>query len=419
MRTAIVIPIYNRPDYLRQCLASLDKMTRQPELYVLVNDASTDGTVKELCEAFCAGKEAVYMVMPRNSGVRTALQTGISMAISKGCGMIVNLDSDALVSCDMLSVLLSLKEKYPNHIISGFNSNNSRNPALKQYKGHCTKRHINGINMCFSADEYTRILRPALQRPGNWDQNVSTGSFSEFIISTPSVVQHIGLKSSMGHDRYGAPDIATDFEIISLPDVTLFGIDAHNPKGIMRAAEICQRDIQFGAVNIIAKRLFPGATLQEGRTNYSRFMIKELHKHFNTSHVLTIHTDGYVVNAKAWDNVWLQYDYIGATWGYKDNMNVGNGGFSLRSKKLCEVLAKDSSIDDYHPEDDKICRKYRPYLEKQYGIKFAPEEVANIFSIEAYGAKAFPNGNRYSGQFGFHSVHVDFTGSNIPKEILL
>lgn len=204
---------------------------------------------------------------------------------------------------------------------------------------------------------------------------------------------------------------------IHLPNVTLFGIDAHDPVGLLRACEISQRGIEFGDVVMITQRLFPGTTLQEGRENYSKWMIKELVHQFKTSHVLTIHADGYVVNPKAWDDRWMEYGYIGATWGYKDNMNVGNGGFSLRSWKLCAALAADDHISDLHPEDDKICRKYRPHLEQEHGIKFAPEEVANRFSIEAYGAKAFPKGNHYCGSFGFHSIHVDFAESNIPHDI--
>jgi hypothetical protein len=215
--------------------------------------------------------------------------------------------------------------------------------------------------------------------------------------------------------------MAVDFYSLYLPDVTLFGIDAHNPHGIRRAAEICQRNVRFGAVNIITTRQFPGATLNEGRTNYSRYIIKELDKQFDTSHVLIIHPDGYILNWRAWDKDWLQFDYIGATWNYKDNKNVGNGGFSLRSKKLQHILATDKAIKAFHPEDDVICRQYRDYLEQKYDIRFAPEEVANRFSIEAYGANTFPGGNRYSGQFGFHGYHVDYSTAaayGVPQDII-
>jgi hypothetical protein len=139
-------------------------------------------------------------------------------------------------------------------------------------------------------------------------------------------------------------------------------------------------------------------------------------KYIETDYVLIIHADGYVVNAWAWDDRWLKYDYIGATWGYKDNMNVGNGGFTLRSKKLLNVI-KDYDVPHGTIEDDFICRKIRKELEVKHGIKFAPEEVANKFSIEAYGASAFTDmqgfkANTYTGQLGYHGYGVQ--GLPIP-----
>jgi hypothetical protein len=193
---------------------------------------------------------------------------------------------------------------------------------------------------------------------------------------------------------------------IHIPELTLFGINAHDPEGLIRAAEICQREIEFGAVNIITQRMFPGNSLEEGRIGYSEFMIKKLTNYFDTSHVLIINNDAYIQNPWAWDKEWLNYDYCGPTWGYKDGLNCGNGGFSLRSKRLCNILAWDRNIMETHPEDHHICRTYRPYLEKRYGFKWATEEQANRFGIEAYGASAFPDGNKYSGQWGFHGPHV-------------
>lgn len=191
---------------------------------------------------------------------------------------------------------------------------------------------------------------------------------------------------------------------LHLPDVTLFGVDAADPAGLLRASDICQEEIQFGAVKMITERIFPGSTREEGRINYSKFMIKDLASHFSTSHVLTIHPDGFIQNPKAWKVNWLEWDYIGATWDWYNHHQCGNGGFSLRSKKLCDVLAADDHIDDYMPEDDRICRKYRPYLEEKYGIKFAPVEVCKLFSIEGYGLA--PQFRVYNGEFGFHGYLI-------------
>lgn len=408
MKTALVIPVYNRPQYVKRCFESLEKLTVKPDYVVIVDDFSSNPDVRPIIESFrdCWGVTCQYLRRNENGGVKAALLTGIEFAWkwSEDIGLIINLDSDSIVKPEFVDELIGLHQA-SGLITSGFN--NPKEPIIKGFY----KKHANGINMCFNRQQYEAHIKPALlKKSGNWDYDASE-SAGNVAITIPSCVQHIGMISSMGHT--GA-DRAHDFKTLSLPDVTLFGIDSHDVAGIKRSAEISQRDIEFGAVKIITDDLFTkGGSNEQRREDYSKFMIKHLTEHFATSHVLTIHADGYVLNADAWDPEWLQYDYIGATWWYKDNMNVGNGGFSLRSKKLCDILSSyDLAGGHYHPEDHHICRTYRPALE-DLGVKFATEEVANRFSIEAYLAP--PPANRWTGQFGFHSVSADL--SMLPEDI--
>jgi len=430
MKIGLVIPIYNRPQYVKQCFYSLLKLTVKPDVYFIIDDASTDKKVYDLVDDFRSavnkesGVDIVYTKsFDTNQGVRGSLKWGIDVAFGNNfkCDIVINLDSDAIVKPDFIENILDVFNFHQGqYIASGFN--NPKEPTTnKDFEQYCFKAHANGINMCFNRSQYEKYIKPSLLKEGNWDYNTSLACQADklpFVVNTPSVVQHIGVQSSMGHV---GGDFATDFKQLSIPNVTLFGIDSHDKAGIERAASISQRDIDFGAVKVITDDLFTiGGNNEQRRKDYSKFMLKELTKHFTTSHILTIHADGYVVNFKAWSDEFLQYDYIGATWLYKDGMNVGNGGFSLRSKKLCDILAtNDIDVNLMHPEDHCICRTYRPSLEKDFGIKFAPEEVANRFSIEAYGSSAIHGANMYSGQFGFHSRHVEFGGSDIPTEYRL
>lgn len=135
----------------------------------------------------------------------------------------------------------------------------------------------------------------------------------------------------------------------------------------------------------------------KSHAEYSHFVAKELVAHVHTSHVLLVQWDGYVLNPSAWTEEFLEYDYIGAPWGFhKDAYRVGNGGFSLRSKRLLEAL-RDPEIVETHPEDVAICRQYRPLLEQRYGIRFAPEVLAERFSFESTTPKNTP--------FGFHALY--------------
>ena len=185
---------------------------------------------------------------------------------------------------------------------------------------------------------------------------------------------------------------------LQLPDVTLVGIDT-DPDRLAGPLRECTRDIEFGSIRIISDAPI------RSKKEYSRWVCTELYKHVQTSHLLIFQWDGYVKNWRAWEPAWLSFDYIGATWGHADGMNVGNGGFSLRSRRLMEVVAIDPAITEYHPEDERICRHYRRYLEATHGIAFAPEPVARRFSIEGYG-----QGNRrHTTEFGFHGVRVKFS----------
>lgn len=119
------------------------------------------------------------------------------------------------------------------------------------------------------------------------------------------------------------------------------------------------------------------------KVDYSRILIKDLYRYFHTSHCLVIQHDGYVINGDSWDETWLLYDYTGAPWLYPDpERNVGNGGFSLRSKRLQKALRYDPKIEIVEPEDEIIGRLYRRFLEKNYLLSFAPEDVADTFSYE-------------------------------------
>lgn len=141
---------------------------------------------------------------------------------------------------------------------------------------------------------------------------------------------------------------------------------------------------------------------------YSQFLVKRLADYISTSHVLIVQWDGYIIKPSAWTDEFLEYDYIGATWEFhNDDFRVGNGGFSLRSKRLLEAL-QDPEISEYHPEDEIICRRYRPFLEQRYGIRFAPESLARRFSFETSIPKELP--------FGFHALHN--MGVTIPIDEL-
>ena len=128
---------------------------------------------------------------------------------------------------------------------------------------------------------------------------------------------------------------------------------------------------------------------------YCEFLLKHAWKYVKTEFFIVLQYDGFVLNGDCFSETFLDYDYIGAPWPHFNFHKVGNGGFSLRSKRLmqaAEVLLVQQ--DFLLPEDVVICRKYRRQLERDAAIKFAPVSVAEKFSQEL----SAPN----HPTFGFH-----------------
>ena len=150
--------------------------------------------------------------------------------------------------------------------------------------------------------------------------------------------------------------------------------------------------------------------------DYSQFVLFELHQHVTTRFCLIVQADGYVVNPRSWSNRFLDYDYVGAPWpdgdrAFRDvggqSHRVGNGGFSLRSRRLMIRAAQFTRAMDpsnrgkeirHHYEDIEICVNHRVQLELE-GFRFAPVDLAAEFATERTVEETvqFP--------FGFHGVH--------------
>lgn len=192
--------------------------------------------------------------------------------------------------------------------------------------------------------------------------------------------------------------------MLELPEVTLCCVDTAQPALALRALRASLSGVRFARTLLLTDReqSSPGIEVRliaplASRESYSAFVLKTLLEHIGTAYVLLIQWDGYVVNPDAWRDGFRSCDYIGAKWfWHNDGMRVGNGGFSLRSRKLLAAL-QDPRIVLSGNEDDTICRVFRPLLEREHGIVFASEALADQFAFEA----AYPIGKT----FGFHGLY--------------
>lgn len=192
-------------------------------------------------------------------------------------------------------------------------------------------------------------------------------------------------------------------------------------KQTIKALYTCMENIKFSEVKFITSKFVIGELGKdlesdgiiceepnipiENMKDYSRFMIYHLREHIDTDFVLTIQHDGFIINSSAWRYNFLEYDYIGAPWPWREqgfvtpfgeHISVGNGGFSLRSKKLLDLPSKVEvpfdvvAMNNFYKmfgavnwnEDGNICVHNRHIFE-EHGCKFAPVEIAKYFSYES------------------------------------
>ena len=191
---------------------------------------------------------------------------------------------------------------------------------------------------------------------------------------------------------------------LALPQVTLIAVTSVNIAATVTALERCMEQVDFGAVKLLSHQRPAGlhdavewvqiAPIRSAAA-YSQFILADLADHVAMSHALIVQWDGHVVDSRNWQSRFLEYDYIGASWPqFQDGHDVGNGGFSLRSRALLQAC-RTPGFRPVHPEDVAIGRVNRTWLEAQ-GFRFAPRDLADVFAAERAGNPM--------NSFGYHGV---------------
>lgn len=184
--------------------------------------------------------------------------------------------------------------------------------------------------------------------------------------------------------------------MINLNNVTLCIVDCLNYENASKAIIYCSHMCNISFANTIFLSDHNPKILEKynvqyknikkinSSRDYSNFMIGQLHKYIETDFMLVIQHDGIIYNPKKWTDDFLNYDYIGAPWSRCDSKNryVGNGGFSLRSKKLMKYVSE-KPFNQYfnRHEDSYICWDIADELE-QKGFIFPDIHIASKFSTE-------------------------------------
>ncbi len=128
-----VVVTYNRRELLRECLEAVTGQTRAPDVVLVVDNASTDGTPAMVREQFPA---AELLELPTNEGSSGGFHEGMKAAAARGFDWLWVMDDDTIPYPDALEVLLDARR----------NLNGFREPALLASKVLWTDGSMHPMN---------------------------------------------------------------------------------------------------------------------------------------------------------------------------------------------------------------------------------------------------------------------------------
>lgn len=110
----IVIPVFNRCNYTRDCLLSLREQIRTDFRIVVVDDGSTDGTDQMLADDFpevevVSGNGSLFWTAGVNAGIRRALELGATR--------VMTMNNDVLVPPDFITQMLNWADRHPTAVL--------------------------------------------------------------------------------------------------------------------------------------------------------------------------------------------------------------------------------------------------------------------------------------------------------------
>ena len=148
---SIIVPIFNAEKYLEKTVGLLCSQTLGDIEIILVNDGSTDGSLK-LCRKLAGSDRRIRLVTQQNKGVSSARNAGIAVACGEYIGFC---DSDDLPDLDMYELL------YSNAV-----RNNCDISAVRSRISNENGRVVNDISTgeftLFQADNRSELMRAFL-----------------------------------------------------------------------------------------------------------------------------------------------------------------------------------------------------------------------------------------------------------------
>jgi glycosyltransferase involved in cell wall biosynthesis len=119
-RLSVIVPVYNAKEYLHRCIDSILGQTYSNFELMLIDDGSTDGSLK-ICEEYATRDSRVKVFHEKNSGPSSARNIGLRNVSGKYLAFV---DADDWLEPDMYSVLIrELEDSNADMVVSNWYKN--------------------------------------------------------------------------------------------------------------------------------------------------------------------------------------------------------------------------------------------------------------------------------------------------------
>ena len=207
MNISVVIPSYNRKDFLKRSIDSAINQTKKPLEIIVVDDGSTDGTETMIKSDY----DFVKFIKQKNKGVSAARNIGIKVSIGE---WICFLDSDDEWKKDKLEKQINAMKSNPGYKFFHSNEiwikNGLRINQKKKHKKYGGDIFDKCLDMCRISPSSVMINKTVFDEVGNFNEGLVVcedyelwlricDKYKVFFIDEPLIIKYGGHQGQLSY----------------------------------------------------------------------------------------------------------------------------------------------------------------------------------------------------------------------------